>query len=184
MESIVGTAPVCSLSSELSGSSLVPLQPIGMFTWNREPSISPENMDMFRTSRELPFEVCNHIEPQASLHTARKGEHFYEEEKEVGRVTVNKEFKVFHWLNAARKGEEYFFFLLNSAIIMEYDIPSSGLWILFSSGFCLCFYKRVSGSILIYPVFMCEKPEKCYTGKVGTCCHYCRLGKHIYSVCI
>ena len=81
-------------------------------------------MDIFRISRELPFEVYNHVEPQASLHTARKGEHFNEEEKEVGRVTVNKEFKVFHWLNAARKGEEYVCFLLDSAIIVEYDIPS------------------------------------------------------------
>lgn len=40
------------------------------------------------------------------------------------------EFKVLHWLNAARKGEEYFFFLLDSAIIAGYDTSSSCLWIL------------------------------------------------------
>ena len=102
----MGTAPVCSLGSELSGVFSGPSAGHGNVYLNRQPSISPENMDLSRISRELQFKVfCNHVEPQASLHTAKKGEHFYGEEKVGGRVTINKEFKVFHWLKASRKGE-------------------------------------------------------------------------------
>ena len=90
MESIVGTAPVCSLCSELSGVFSGSSAGHRNVYLNRQPSISPENMYLFRISRELKFKVCNHVEPQASLHTAQKGEHYSGEEKEVGRVTVNR----------------------------------------------------------------------------------------------
>ena len=62
-------------------------------------------MGLFRISRELQFRVCNHGKPQASLPTARKGEHFYREEKEAGRVITNKA-RGFHWLSLCqeRKG--------------------------------------------------------------------------------
>jgi hypothetical protein len=47
-------------------------------------------MGSFGTSRELQFRVCNHGKPQARPPTARKGKHFYREEKEAGRVITNK----------------------------------------------------------------------------------------------
>ena len=45
---------------------------------------------LFRISGELQFRVCNHGEPCASSHMAREGEHFYKEEKEVGRAVANR----------------------------------------------------------------------------------------------
>ena len=37
---------------------------------------------------------------------AREGEHFYREEKELGRAVVNKESMAFHWLSPSREEEE------------------------------------------------------------------------------
>ena len=47
---------------------------------NRLPDISPTKMDLFKVSRELQFEVCNHCEPHKSSCT-RKGKHFYRGER-------------------------------------------------------------------------------------------------------
>lgn len=96
----------------------------------------------------------------------RKGEHFYGEEKVGGTVTINKEFKVFHWLKASRKGEGISFSCWTPLSIVGYDISSSGFWILFNWGFNLFyFYKRVSWSILICPVFMCDSLENVIPGR-------------------
>lgn len=129
MESIVGTAPVCSLGSELSGVFSGSSAGHRNIYLNRQPSISPENMYLFRISRELKFKVCNHVEPQASLTQQRKENTIMEKKRKLEGLQLT-EFKVLHWLNAARKGEEYFFFLLDSAIIAGYDTSSSCLWTL------------------------------------------------------
>ena len=67
-------------------------------------------MGLFRISRELQFRVCNHGKPQASLPTARKGEHFYREEKEAGRVITNKA-RGFHWLSLCQERRVFFFLM-------------------------------------------------------------------------
>ena len=67
------------------------------------PDISPSKMGLFWISRELQFGVCNHGEPSTSSCTAREGEHFHRDEKEVGRVLVNKEFMAFHWLSPCQE---------------------------------------------------------------------------------
>ena len=56
-------------------------------------------MGLFGTNKELHFSVHNHSELQASPQTAREGELFYREEKEVGRGVVNKKPVVFYWLS-------------------------------------------------------------------------------------
>ena len=72
-------------------------------------------MGLFRISRELQFGVCNHGEPRASPLTAREGELFYREEKEVGRALVNR----VHGLSLAEllPGKESSFFVLSSVTI-------------------------------------------------------------------
>ena len=57
---------------------------------NRLPDISPAKMDLFGISRELHFGVCNHGKPCASSFMAKEGEHFYREEKEVGRAIIKR----------------------------------------------------------------------------------------------
>jgi len=62
---------------------------------NRLPDISPVKMvysvfrnkdGLFSISRKLQFRVCNHGGPHVSPQTTRKGERFYGEEKEAGRL--------------------------------------------------------------------------------------------------
>ena len=48
-------------------------------------------MSISGISRELKYGVCNHGELHSSPHTAREGQDFYREEKEVVRAIVNKE---------------------------------------------------------------------------------------------
>ena len=88
------------------------------------PDISPAKMGLFKINRELHFRVCNHGEPRASPFMAREGEHFYREEKEVGRYSKKKKKKE-SWLSIswvlARKEEESFFFLLGSAVIIWHE---------------------------------------------------------------
>ena len=47
--------------------------------------ISPVKMGLFKTSKELQFEVCNHGKLHPSPHAVREEEHFYRKEQEVGR---------------------------------------------------------------------------------------------------
>ena len=70
---------------------------------NRLPDTSPAKLDLFRISRELQFRVCNHGKSRASSCKARKGEHVYREEKEVGMALVNKESVAFHWLSPSQE---------------------------------------------------------------------------------
>ena len=53
-------------------------------------------MDLFNTSKELQFEVCNNGKLHPSPHAVREEEHFYRKEQEVGRATVNKKSMDFH----------------------------------------------------------------------------------------
>ena len=56
---------------------------------HRLPAISPANVDLFGTSRELQFRVSNHGE-HVQIPT-QEGGCFYRGEEGVGRVTVSKE---------------------------------------------------------------------------------------------
>ena len=55
-------------------------------------------MGLFEINRESQVRICNHGEPRARLHTAKKGECYYQREKEVGRAKANKESMAFNWL--------------------------------------------------------------------------------------
>lgn len=46
-------------------------------------------MGLFKTSKELQFEVCSHGKLHPSPQAVREEEHFYRKEQEVGRATVN-----------------------------------------------------------------------------------------------
>ena len=77
--------------------------------------ISSAKMGLFRISRELQFEVCICEEPSVSPQSARAGEHFYRGE-EIGRALL--ESWLFIACILARKGEESFFFLLGTAVVV------------------------------------------------------------------
>lgn len=51
----------------------------------RLPDISPESMDLFGIRRELQYRVWNHVQ---FPYTAREGELFYREKKEVGGAII------------------------------------------------------------------------------------------------
>ena len=126
--SVWGTAPVCSLLGAFSGSHKGHQN--GCLKQIRVPDISPANLVILGISRDLQFGVCIHGEPHGSPHTAREGEHFYREEKEVGRAIVNKEPTAFQSV-FARKGEKSLFFLLGLAILQGMRASPSGLSTLF-----------------------------------------------------
>ena len=73
-------------------------------------------MGLFRISREWQFEVCICGEPSVSPQSARAREHFYRGEEEVGRALT--ESWLFIACILARKGEESFFFLLGTAVVV------------------------------------------------------------------
>ena len=75
-------------------------------------------MSLFNISRELQFGVSNHGESCGSPPTARKGEHFYREEKKVGRAIVNRVHD-FSLTKSFPGKKESFFFLLGSPITGE-----------------------------------------------------------------
>ena len=78
-------------------------------------------MSLFNISRELQFGVSNHGESCGSPPTARKGEHFYREEKKVGRAIVNRiyDFSLSEFLPGKKA-----FFLLGSAILTGHESTS------------------------------------------------------------
>ena len=96
-------------------------------------------MGLFRISKELQFEVCNHGEPRASSEQQVKEKLFYRREGIVGGTIVNKEStgiiessrcSSLHWLSfdSFLRAEKCFFYLLGSAIIVECEkAPISGL---------------------------------------------------------
>ena len=98
----------------------------------------PAKIGLFGISRELQLRVCSHGEPRESPRKARE-EHFYREEKEVGRAIVNKESMTFHWLRACQ--ERRGIFLLPVGLCYGHmRAPSSGLLTLFNWGFCLLIF--------------------------------------------
>lgn len=73
---------------------------------NRLLDISPAKISLFRIGRELQFGVCKNDETfltrcrHGNSHMEREGWFFYRGKKKVGKVLVNKESMVFHWLNS------------------------------------------------------------------------------------
>ena len=56
---------------------------------------------------------------QVPTHTAREGECFYRRKKEIAKVIVKKGTHGFSYLSPWQEQEEYFLFLLGSAILPE-----------------------------------------------------------------
>lgn len=104
---------------------------------NRQPDISPVNMDLFGR-RELQFRVCNHGEPSPSLCTEREREGFCTGKKEVGKAVVNKVhgFSLDETLPGIKRSLSSHWTLL---LLQSVRAPPSGRSTLFNWGFCLIY---------------------------------------------
>lgn len=126
----MGTAPVCSLGSELSGVFSGPSAGHGNVYLNRQPSISPENMDLSRISRELQFR--SHLwQPLVSLDLNERSS-FYRGDK--GGGGAGKQSVCFSLANSWR--EEGASFPLGSAMDAGVRAPPAGRPALFKWIFC------------------------------------------------
>ena len=75
---------------------------------------------------------------------AREGELFYREEKEVGRVIINKESMAFHWLSLCQERIGVFSSSCWGVLSSRgTGAPPSGLLTLFNWGFCLLIFYRI-----------------------------------------
>ena len=63
-------------------------------------------MGLFGIGRELQNSACSHGKPLANPRPEREGEHFYREERDVGRVII-KNFMTFHWLSPYQEREVF-----------------------------------------------------------------------------
>ena len=97
-------------------------------------------MNLFGTSRELRFEVCNGSEICASRCMAKEGEHFYREEKKLGGFNKTESMAL-HWLHPCQGRRGAFLFPVGFCYHHRaWKLTLLVSRLLFTWGFCLLIF--------------------------------------------